>query len=195
MNTCSYNVRIVNDLVSYLYWITLSAEGLLGAGLLLSILRPEYRIWPPPKKESWQFWFVWLLFALAVLGLVVFVLQDWNSFVFPNWLRYAVGLPTLVSGLVLAFWGSGILGWKRTSGQKGQLKTDGLYRYSRNPQYLGDIMNFVGLILVSNSALALIPGLLAATLFFLWPFSEEPWLRERFGAAYERYCQQVPRFF
>ena len=195
MNTCSYTVRVMSGISPYIFWLTLCAELLLGAGLLLSVLRPERRVWPPPGQRSWQFWSVWLLFAVAVFGLVTLAVLDWNSFVFPDWLRYGVGLPMLVGGLILAFWGSGILGWKRTSGQKGKLQTDGLYRYSRNPQYLGDIVNFVGLVLFSNVASVVVPGLLAAALFALWPFSEEPWLRERFGEAYERYCQRVPRFF
>ena len=181
--------------LSLLLWTTLSAEGLLGVGLLVSVLRPERRVWLPPGRDSWQFWFVWLLFAVAVAGLTLLAVFDWDSFGFPGWLRYAVGLPMLVVGLLLAFWGSGVLGWRRTSGQAGELKTDGLYRYSRNPQYVGDILNFIGLVLFSNSSLALAPGLLAAALFFFWPFSEEPWLKERFGVAYERYCQRVPRFF
>lgn len=184
----------MESLVSFLFWMTLSAESLLALGLLVSILRPERRVWPPPGRNSWQFWAVWGLFVLAVLGLVALAVLDWNSFIFPGWLRYFVGLPMLVGGLTLAFYGSGVLGWRRTSGQKGALKTDGLYRYSRNPQYLGDIINFIGLVLFSNAGLVLGPGLLAAALFALWPFSEEPWLRERFSEAYERYCEQVPRF-
>ena len=173
---------------------TLLAELLLGGGLALSILRPERRIWPPPSRNSWQFWFVWLLFGSAVFGIALSAVLEWNSFIFSDRLRYGVGLPMLAGGLALAFWGSGILGWRRTSGQKGVLKTDGLYRYSRNPQYLGDSLNFVGLVLFSNATLVVVPGLLAALLFVLWPFSEEPWLKERFGEAYERYCERVPRF-
>lgn len=185
----------MDDLLRLLFWITLSAEGLLGLGLLASVLRPERRVWPPPGRNSWQFWFVWLLTPLAFAGTAALGLLDWNTFIFPDWLRYFAGLPMLIGGLVLAFWGSGILGWRRTSGQEGALKTDGLYRYSRNPQYLGDILNLAGLVLFTNATLALLPGLLGALLFALWPFSEEPWLQERFGEAYERYRRRVPRFF
>ena len=184
----------MSDVASFFLWITLSAEGLLAASLLLSIVWPERRVWPPPGKQIWQFWSIWGLFIVAVLGFAVLALLDWNSFIFPNWLRYFVGLPMLVGGLVLAFWGSAVLGWQRTSGQAGELKTDGLYRYSRNPQYVGDVINFIGLVLFSNASHVLIPGLLAALLFALWPLSEEPWLLERFGEAYARYCERVPRF-
>jgi len=31
-------------------------------------------------------------------------------------------------------------------------------------------------------------------LFLITPFTEEPWIRERFGARYDKYAEQVPRF-
>lgn len=176
------------------FGLVLASELILGAGLVTSILWPKWRVWPPPSRQSWQFWFVWILFAIAYAGLIVLAVLDWDSFMFPLWLRYAVGLPLFIGGLFLAFWGAGVLGWRPTQGLKGDLKTEGLYRYTRNPQYLGDILNLVGLVLFSNAMLVLAPSLLAALLFVLWPFTEEPWLKDRFGAAYERYCARVPRF-
>ncbi len=182
-------------MILWLSGLTLSAEALLGLALLISIKKPKHRIWPPPKKQSWQFWLVWTAVVSMYLGLTTLAVLDWNNSIFPDWLRYFVGLPLLLGGLVLAFWGSGILGWKRTSGQKGDLQTDGLYRYSRNPQYLGDSINLIGLALFVNSSYALLPALFGAALYIFWPLTEEPWLRERFGAAYEHYYQRVPRFF
>jgi len=42
--------------------------------------------------------------------------------------------------------------------------------------------------------LALATGVFAIFLFFVIPFSEEPWLKEQFGQPYEDYCKMVPRF-
>ena len=178
-----------------LCYLTLAAELVLGVSLIVSIVSPANRIWPTPGWQSPQFWFVWalILFVFAALG--VLALQDWNSFLFPDWLRYVVGLPLFVGGLVLAFSGVGRLGTYNSAGLKGELTTTGLYRYSRNPQYLGDAVMLVGLVLFSNATLVVFPGLFGALLFVLWPFTEEPWLKERFGADYERYCKKVPRFF
>ena len=172
----------------------MSAELLLGLALALSILKPERRVWPPPGRDSWQFGFVWGLTIFVFLGVAVLVVWDWNSFVFPNWLRYFVGATLFLGGLVLAFSGIAGLGAYNSAGLKGKFVTKGLYRYSRNPQYLGDMVSFVGLVLFSNAGSVVLPGLVAALLFALWPLCEEPWLKERFGAAYERYCEQVPRF-
>lgn len=177
-----------------LFYFTLAAELALGIGLIISVVNPARRIWPTPGWQSWQFWFVWvlILFVLAALG--VLALQDWNSYIFPDWLRYVFGAPLFVGGLVLAFSGVGRLGTYTSIGLKGKLTTTGLYRYSRNPQYLGDVACLLGLILFGNATIVVLPGLLGALLFALWPFSEEPWLRERFGEDYARYCERVPRF-
>lgn len=178
-----------------LFYLTLVAELALGLSLAVSIIKPARRIWPTPGWQSWQFWFVWILIIFALASLGVLALSDWNSFIFPDGLRHFIGLPLFVGGLVLAFSGVGRLGAYNSAGLKGKLMTGGVYRYSRNPQYLGDIISLVGLVLFSNATFMLLPGLLGALLFALWPFSEEPWLRERFGEAYERYCERVPRFF
>ncbi len=178
-----------------LFYLTLAAELALGAALTLSIVSPVRRIWPTPGWQSWQFWFVWVLIVLVLASLGVLALSNWNSFLFPGGLRYFVGLPLFLGGLVLAFSGVGRLGAYNSAGLKGELRTGGVYRYSRNPQYLGDATMLVGLILFSNASLVILPGLLGALLFALWPFTEEPWLTEPFGSDYERYCERVPRFF
>lgn len=177
------------------FYLTLAAELALGIGLIVSIVNPARRIWPTPGWQSWQFWFVWVLILFVFVALGVLAVTGWNSFIFPGWLRYVVGVPLFVGGLILAFSGVGRLGAYNSVGLKGKLTTTGLYRYSRNPQYLGDVACLIGVVLFSNATLALLPGLLGALLFALWLSSEEPWLRERFGPDYERYRKQVPRFF
>lgn len=77
---------------------------------------------------------------------------------------------------------------------EGPFVEEGPYRYSRNPQYVGDIALPAGYILLTNSLALLLTGLLAIGWFALAPFAEEPWLRARFGRAYEEYLEKVPRF-
>lgn len=178
-----------------MFYSTLAAELLLGIGLIVSILSPAHRVWPTPGWQSPQFWFVWVLILFVFASLGGLALSSWNTFVSPAWLRYMVGFPLFAGGLVLAFSGVGRLGAYNSAGLKGKLTTTGLYRYSRNPQYLGDAASLVGLVLFSGATPVILPGLFGALLFVLWPFTEEPWLRERFGADYEHYCKQVPRFF
>jgi protein-S-isoprenylcysteine O-methyltransferase Ste14 len=81
-----------------------------------------------------------------------------------------------------------------TLGLGGSLVKTGLYRYSRNPQYVSDIVALAGYAILSNSWMTMITTFLGMVWFALAPFTEEPWLRERYGDEYEKYKSEVPRF-
>jgi protein-S-isoprenylcysteine O-methyltransferase Ste14 len=71
----------------------------------------------------------------------------------------------------------------------------GLYRYVRNPMYLGVLAILVGEGLLTHSI-----GLFEyLTAWFVWVnlvvrFYEEPALRRTFGASFDRYAASVPRW-
>jgi len=72
---------------------------------------------------------------------------------------------------------------------------NGLYRYVRNPIYLGVLAVFMGYVLWHPSrAILLCPVLVAVSSHLFVIFYEEPHLRKTFGAAYEQYCKSVPRW-
>jgi protein-S-isoprenylcysteine O-methyltransferase Ste14 len=76
-----------------------------------------------------------------------------------------------------------------------QLVVRGLYRYVRNPMYLGVLLVVVGWAELFRSAHVLEYGLgviLVAHCFVV--LVEEPLLRRRFGASYEAYCRAVRRW-
>jgi len=75
------------------------------------------------------------------------------------------------------------------------LVTEGLFRHSRNPMYVGKFFMVLGPGLASNSWFALI-GICAAYLFMYHAvtLAEEAYLRQKFGAAFDEYCRQVPRW-
>ncbi len=116
-------------------------------------------------------------------------------------------LASLVSGFLLAvcgeairFWGVSIAGSEtRTTGTVGgtYLITTGPFAHVRNPLYLGNMLLYAGVGLMS---MALFPWLLAAAIvWFYIQYSlivsrEEEYLRGRFGAEYEGYCHAVGRF-
>jgi protein-S-isoprenylcysteine O-methyltransferase Ste14 len=75
------------------------------------------------------------------------------------------------------------------------LVAKGLYRFVRNPMYIG-----MGLVL-SGEAILFQSLRLAAYALLAWlashlfvMFYEEPTLRKKFGQAYGEYCRQVPRW-
>jgi protein-S-isoprenylcysteine O-methyltransferase Ste14 len=71
----------------------------------------------------------------------------------------------------------------------------GIYRWSRNPQYLGYSLIFFGVAIASGSALAwLFVGVFLAMMHAGITRIEEPHLARVFGADYARYKQRVGRY-
>jgi protein-S-isoprenylcysteine O-methyltransferase Ste14 len=174
--------------------ITLGGELVLGAVLVWSIARPEARIWPPPGRRSWQYRLVWGLIDVATVGIVIVGVLDWNTFVLDHWIRLPVGAVLALGGGAFALWGIRHLSWHASLGLEAELVRSGPYRWTRNPQYVGDIVMLVGWAILFNSLEAAILCTLGIAWFALVPWAEEPWLREQYGEPYERYCREVPRF-
>jgi protein-S-isoprenylcysteine O-methyltransferase Ste14 len=75
------------------------------------------------------------------------------------------------------------------------LVTSGLYRYVRNPIYVGVLAITIGHFLWFRTIWMLIYALGLFLIFHLFfTLYEEPTLRKKFGAAYEQYCTSVPRW-
>jgi protein-S-isoprenylcysteine O-methyltransferase Ste14 len=91
-------------------------------------------------------------------------------------------------------WAFGTFGLKNTIGVDNKLITGGPYKYSRNPQYIGDSLNIIGYMVLTNSWMIWIIGLLGVILNLLTPSIEEPWLEEQYGDIYLEYKSKVPRF-
>jgi len=95
---------------------------------------------------------------------------------------------------VYAFWHYGD-GTPTPSEPTTSLVERGLYRYSRNPMYLGGLVIVLGYVFWFQTWVQLI-YLLLAWVFFqsLIVFWEEPNTSKRFGEAYADYRQRVPRW-
>jgi len=76
-----------------------------------------------------------------------------------------------------------------------KLVTRGLYRYSRNPMYVGVLtVIFAWAVLYRSRGVAVYALVVAVCFYSFVVFFEEPILRRRFGADYEHYCREVPRW-
>lgn len=181
-------------MIDLVFGATLAAELILGALLVLSIARPDARVWPPPHRHSWQYRLVWTLIDAATLGILVVGALDWNGLALDAWARLPVGAVLALGGGALALLGIRHLTWHASLGLEAELVRSGPYRWTRNPQYLGDIVMLVGWAIVFGSLRAGILCALGAAWFALAPRAEEPWLREQYGEPYERYRREVPRF-
>lgn len=86
------------------------------------------------------------------------------------------------------------IGFGATSGEVAELKTDELYGYSRNPQYVADMAILIGWAMLSASGWAAVVAGLGVIVLAVAPLAEEPWLENVYGAQYRRYKTRVRRF-
>ena len=180
-------------LTQYLFYIALITGYLYILLLVWSILAPRHRIWPP-GAVSWKLYLSWTVFYLVVGLAVALMILDWNTWSIPPEIRFGIGVPLAALGLGLVSWGIRTLGLKNTHGVRDRFILDGPYRFTRNPQYLGDIILLAGIILIVNSVLLAVVNLLIILSFILMPLSEEPWLEEQYGEEYLQYKSRTPRF-
>lgn len=133
--------------------------------------------------------------CLVIPAQVLSVALGWSAL--PEWGRWG--------GTALAALGVGVFGtavytmrdsWRVGVAQqdKTELVTVGIYRYSRNPAFLGFDLTFAGILLMFCNWL-----LLAATGFFVVTLhmqilQEEAHLEKSFGEAYVQYTSRVKRY-
>lgn len=118
----------------------------------------------------------------------------------PSLWSMIIGAILVLLGEGLRFWGVSIAGSEtRTTGGVGgtYLITNGPFAFVRNPLYVGNMMLYTG---VGVMSMALFPWLQSiAVLFFYIQYlmivtKEEEYLAERFGEDYRQYRRSVPRF-
>ena len=176
-----------------LLYANLASHTILLAGALWCIAFPARRIYPMTSPDIW-YYAMWALFGFVFLTNPLFVFTDWNSGLWTSPIRFWLAGPLIILGGGLVSWGMATLGSKRTSGLVDGLIAEGPYLFTRNPQYVGDLLLFVGVIVFSNSAVVAVTHLFTALVLLVGPIIEEPWLEEHYGDAYVGYRKNVPRY-
>ena len=177
-----------------IFYLNLSIHYIIFGLTIWSIFFPSKRIWPPPSKQSWQYKIYWGLFYMSVILDIVLIFQEFNIWIVPDKIRYFIGVPLILIGTFVVTFAIFILGIKNTYGLENGFIDKSPYKYTRNPQYVGDIILLVGLILFVNSLNLTILFLLTIIIFILMPFSEEIWLEEKYGNQYVDYKNITSRF-
>lgn len=162
--------------------------------LLWSTAKPQQRIWPPDNATAAIKFRVWFMTILIFAAAFLLGALDWNRFEWPASVRWGIGLPLVAIGNVVVWRGVHKIGLAATSGEASRLKTDGLYGWSRNPQYVADIAILIGWGVLSASLWALPILGIGVLVLFVAPFSEEPWLEQTYGDDFRRYKSEVRRF-
>jgi protein-S-isoprenylcysteine O-methyltransferase Ste14 len=139
-----------------------------------------------------------LLFLIA-LGVGILIdgnLLDWRHVAHPV---QAVGVVVALAGLALIIASLGLFRRFRTRPEPweaaSRLIDAGLYRFSRNPMYLGMALTSAGIaILFESIAAALLVALVVAAIDRFVIAREERYLSRRFGNDYEAYRARVRRW-
>ena len=102
-----------------------------------------------------------------------------------------LGIPLIALGMVIAM----VSLWQWDKNPSNELFVEGLYKYSRNPQYLGDILILSGnVFLISSFKVLKFTILMFIFVNSLIYFIEEPKLKKQFGESYFEYCPKVNRW-
>jgi protein-S-isoprenylcysteine O-methyltransferase Ste14 len=80
------------------------------------------------------------------------------------------------------------------SAARGTLVKSGISRMVRHPMYLGTALAALALILVFQSILSIVLGIIAIVLLWIAGTLEDTYNIERFGDSYRKYMRSVPRW-
>jgi protein-S-isoprenylcysteine O-methyltransferase Ste14 len=147
-----------------------------------------------------------IVFALVVPGTVVlyvpFLLSGWRveapffGFVVFRWVGFA--LCACAAPVFLDFFVRFVReghGTPAPVAPTRHLVVGGPFRYVRNPAYVAVVSLLLGQALLFGHAGLLLYAVAVALAFHAFVvLYEEPTLRRQFGAEYDAYCQQVPRW-
>ncbi|GAB3625867.1 hypothetical protein PTE30175_04107 [Pandoraea terrae] len=143
----------------------------------------------------------WVLIVFGVLGVLSAYIPAYTDRIGfwafgDDGVRW-MGVVLLAVGGVLRIWPVFVLG-NRFSGlvaiQPGHtLVTDGIYRYIRNPSYLGLLVGALGWALVFRSGAGILLAALNLPPLFARIRAEESLLRSQFGDQYDQYCEKTWR--
>jgi protein-S-isoprenylcysteine O-methyltransferase Ste14 len=155
-------------------------------------------------------WIQGLIFSVLVPGVVAFYVPQtllgghaaagsWWSL---GWILFAIGAAVYTMCLVsfLAAGGTPAIFFTRhiravLGEEPKEVVSKGLYRYSRNPMYVGVITAIAGQAIVYRSrGIALYALIAALTFHCVVVFLEEPHLARARGPAYDDYRRRVPRW-
>jgi protein-S-isoprenylcysteine O-methyltransferase Ste14 len=139
---------------------------------------------------------VWLVFGLFA----IFALDEWLPGPrFTSTESQLLGGPVILAGLALLVVAGGL--FKRAGTDLVPFKnvsalvTTGIYRYTRNPMYLGMTAVLLGTAITVGIATALaVPLLFMLIIQFRFILPEEAMLREIFPEEFPAYCARVRRW-
>jgi protein-S-isoprenylcysteine O-methyltransferase Ste14 len=179
----------IMEFATPLYLSGLAASSLMLALMTATVASKGFRFWPPGERNArWiAYWTLATLSSISILYLTV----TGPELKTPSDL---MGSLIAVAGLGLTLKAIKDLELERTYGLEKNFVEKGLYRYSRNPQVLGNLLTLLGVTVVRPIFQILSLSLLTGLWLIMMVFAEERWLKEKYGEKFVEYRGRVPRF-
>lgn len=153
----------------------------------------------PAKTAAIERWLLVATYGTAALQYAsVFFRSYMLPFALPAGVRW-LGLALAACGVaffllaITAMQGSWRAGIDES--QRTEMVTRGIYRYSRNPAFLGFDLLYLGTVLALPSVLMAAAALVTIALLHLQILQEEAYLPTAFGESYLAYKRATPRYF
>ena len=137
--------------------------------------------WTPAQRKLTR---IAKVLSLVMLVGMLFAQLRVNTMVF--WIGlalYVLGLGMLVVALV-----------HFAHMPEGEPATNGLYRFSRNPQWVGLVMMFLGAAFTTGSWLLVLLFAVTVVIYHFRILAEERSCCALYGASFEAYMKRVPRY-
>ncbi|WP_421858324.1 methyltransferase family protein [Oricola sp.] len=155
---------------------------------------PDRAIWPPRQFGFRARITTWTVTVAAIGAAYLAGRAGWNAWNWPDFVRWYVGFPLTFVSSSVSSWAIVRLGLDQSMGADNGLVTKSPFARTRNPTYLANVALCLGWVLLAASWPALIAAAALAALYaFAVPF-EERWLARTYGAAYEQYRANTPRW-
>ncbi len=108
----------------------------------------------------------------------------------PNSIRLIIGLPILFISGYLAIKGLRIVFDEVR--EKPEIIEKGVFKIVRHPIYLGSILFYLGLIILTSSIASAVVWIIIIIFYYYISRYEEKLLIEEFGTKYKKYMERVP---
>lgn len=145
-----------------------------------------------PSGDAGQILFAVLFFSIWIADSFFFRLTTPLNEIVSPWIRHFVGIPILCISGYSSFSGLWIV-FGEVRETPSVIRT-GVFNYVRHPVYLGEILLYQGLCVISMSIVSYVAAVAAAIFLFSLARFEERMLLRRFGDDYRRYIREVGMF-
>lgn len=132
-------------------------------------------------------------FCVYALSSYAFLDARWSYVTAIGWV-FILALILATAGLLIIVFSMPFLGRRSFGREVGSLRTNGLYRYSRNPQLAGGFFLMIGYAMLWPSWTGGLWAGMWLLITHLMVRCEETHLENVFGDKYRDYCARTPRY-